>query len=43
LQRIVLLDSNGTKIADSNMGQESSLLKSTDGDTSLLSIFNAEL
>ena len=33
-ERIVLLDSNGTKIADSNAEQQSSLLKSTDADAS---------
>ena len=33
-ERIVLLDSNGTKIADSDPEQQSSRLKSTDGDAS---------
>jgi hypothetical protein len=33
-EKIVLLDSNGTKIADSDEEQRSSLLKSTDGDIS---------
>ncbi len=33
-ERIVLLDSNGTKIADSDAEQQSSLLKSTDADAS---------
>ena len=43
-ERIVLLDSNGTKIADSDSGQQSSLLKSTDEDASfrnLQSFINA--
>ena len=33
-ERMVLLDSNGTKIADSDTKQQSSLLKSTHGDAS---------
>lgn len=33
-ERIVLLDSNGTKIGDSDAGQQSSLLKGTDGNAS---------
>ena len=33
-ERIVLLDSNGSKIADSDAEQQSSLLKSRDGDAS---------
>jgi len=37
-ERIVLLDSNGTKIADSDAEQQSSLLKSTDEDASFRSL-----
>ena len=33
-ERIVLLDSNGTKIGDSDAGQQSSLLKGTNGNAS---------
>ncbi len=45
LHRILLLDSNGTKIADSNIKQTSSLLKNTIGDVSFrnLQSFNNAL
>lgn len=44
-ERIVLLDSNGTKIGDSHVRQQSSLLKGTDGNVSFrdLQSFNNAL